>query len=212
MPEHCAACGYSLSGLGTPGSCPECGLPYDDQTLVMIGMPRRGSTLTPMRRFLWGVVIAVGVLWMNCIGFITIEPMIFMIAGVGWLIGLIALLATGKRERSATQPIIFTAGGFGLASDADTDAGRTLQPWSDVNLFRFERVGANWYRIKLLWSDAPDSDHGRIKSRSVKFEAGVRCGDEDADRVRATLTHHLRQQSETPPYRFKSAKPRPDRR
>ncbi|MEM1027419.1 MAG: hypothetical protein AAGJ38_04990 [Planctomycetota bacterium] len=196
LPEFCASCGYSLIGLNTPGTCPECGLAFDEHTLVMIGIPRRGSTTSPLRRLAWGIVIGAGVLWLNCIGFVAFEPMIFLVLGLGWLVGLIALLATGKRERSATQPLIFTAGGFGLASDAQTQAGRTLQPWSDVNNFRLTRIGAQWFRLQIGLSHPTDPGWGlglgHSKLSTVKFEAGVRCNDEHADRVCETLTHHLR--------------------
>ncbi len=191
VPEYCAGCGYALEGLPSPGSCPECGLRFDEQTLVMIGIPRRGSTTSPARRMLWGVVLVGGVVWLNCLGFVVFEPMVFLVLGLGWLIGLIALLATGKRERSATQPLIFAAGGFGLASDAQTEAGRTLRPWSEVNAYRFTRIGANWYRLQLGRADHAPAGEAVDKLDAVKFEAGVRCSDQDADRVRETLAHHL---------------------
>lgn len=193
VPEFCAGCGYALQGLASPGSCPECGLRFDEQTLVMIGIPRRGSTTSPMRRVLWGVVLVGGVVWLNGLGFMAFEPTVFLVLGLGWLIGLIALLATGKRERSATQPLIFSAGGFGLASDAQTDAGRTLQTWAEVDGYRFTRLGAKWYRLQLGHEAPHRRDDPSAALRTVTFEAGVRCSDEDADRVRETLTHHLQQ-------------------
>jgi len=191
VPEHCANCGYSLEGLSSPGTCPECGFRFDAHTLVMIGIPRRGRTASPMRRTAWGVVLGVAVVWLHCLGFATFEPTVFFAVGVGWLIGLIALLATGKRERSVTQPIIFAAGGFGLASDADTETGRTLLPWSAVNGYTFDRIGANWYRLQLGQLRAPVLNQAAAGWQSVKFEAGVRCADELADRVRDTLAHHI---------------------
>lgn len=195
VPDYCASCGYSLSGLSSPGSCPECGFLFDEHTLIMIGIPRRGSSTSPRRRVAWAVVLSAGVLWLNCWGLMGLEPAMFLALGLGWLVGLIALLATGKRERSVTQPLIFAAGGFGLASDADTDAGRTLQRWSAVNAYRFERIGASWYRVQL-GRDRHTSDPSVPRAlRAVKFEAGVRCADEDADRVRVTLAHHLHAQT-----------------
>ncbi|MBB6428903.1 hypothetical protein [Algisphaera agarilytica] len=142
--------------------------------------------------------MAVALLWLNCIGFFVIDPTIFGIVGVGWIIGLIAMLSTGKRERSATQPLIFTAGGFGIASDETTDASRTLQSWSEVNCFNLTRIGAKWYRLRIGNAKDPERIHTDGQLRSVKFEAGVRCDDDQANRVRDTITHHLRHYSYPP--------------
>jgi len=186
VPEYCPGCSYALTGLSPPGTCPECGLAFDEHTLVMIGIPRRGSSTSPIRRVLWGVVIAVGAVWSNLVGFLLIfEPAMLLLTGVLWIGGAIALLATGKkRERSATQPIIFTSGGFGLASDEHTDAGAVFSSWENVNGFNLKRLGPNWYRLQLGKSPFPNPTVFEVDLASVKFQAGVCCTEEQAHRVR----------------------------
>lgn len=192
-PEFCVGCGYALRGLESPGVCPECGTAFDRHTMTLVGIPRRGSATSPARRVAWGLVLAAGVVWVQCLGFAFLEPTAFLAVGAAWLAGLIALFLTGKRERSPTQPIIFTAGGFGLASDEQTDAGSTLIPWDQVSGFELKRVGAAWYRLRLGRAAAPNPEGVAGRVVSARFDAGVQIRAEDEARVRATLEHHLAQ-------------------
>ena len=45
-PTRCMRCGYALDGLADTGICPECGLEYDQSTIVLYG-EARGNTSTP---------------------------------------------------------------------------------------------------------------------------------------------------------------------
>jgi hypothetical protein len=42
---RCMRCGYALDGLGDVGTCPECGLDYDQSMVVLYG-EARGNTAT----------------------------------------------------------------------------------------------------------------------------------------------------------------------
>lgn len=195
VPEYCPGCSYALQGLSTPGRCPECGLPFDDQTMTVIGIPRRSATISPWRRVAWIVLFVTGYVGSQLFVLLVAAPLLLLAFVILWVTGLIYMLKTSKRERSATQPIIFSAGGFGIASDDDYEAGNALVNWTEVNTYRLKRISHRWYHLKLGKTMAYDPLDHSAKLGNVKFEMGFACTEEDEPFVRETLQHHLDHQS-----------------
>src|SRR4051812_26988133 len=92
---HCAACGYSLRGLGSCGRCPECGAPYDDQELILFGWSATRFASDPIYKFLYIIAICSAIfLWiivaMMVMGLIFVVVLGPRASGLGGVLLLIA--------------------------------------------------------------------------------------------------------------------------
>lgn len=176
MLPNCPGCSYNLTGLMPPVTCPECGFAIDEKTLVLYGVVKADASQSPLRRFLWAVVLTTGGIlgytWFFLI-FLGWFGLVFFLA---WLASLIVMLRTSKRTRAGKNAIVFGAGGFIVVADlSDPEHEGEAVPWKRVLRVKFDRVSAVWYRLRLEASD-----------RKL-LEAGVRCTDEHAGLVYETL-------------------------
>lgn len=156
---QCPRCGYSLQGLGDSGNCPECGLDFDPQTIVIKGIPRAISTTPLHRKILWLIVIGIGTFMPQLFLTITVSPsqsfnIIVSSIGCAWVAIIVYLLMTGKRERSGTESFIFSSAGFGIASHlhSDTPGQTTLNEWQQVRTYQIDRLGSRWHRFRIAES------------------------------------------------------------
>ncbi len=193
--NRCPQCSYSFQGLPAAGRCPECGFVYDDSTFVLDGISRGVSTMNPWRVAGW---IYIGVF--ASFGPQLVLPLVFGRAGgselaivlaifaVIWLVVLIWLLATGKKEKRGMEPFLFASGGFGSCGDltAESNEKPILTPWRDVDTVLLEQKGKTWFRLRI----------GREGSRPGTFyqtalDAGVRCDSEGARHVRHVIERYI---------------------
>ncbi len=171
----CAACGYSLEGLGAPGRCPECGLAFEARQMVLEGVPNRMRGSAPWRRVAWGVLIVLGVLhsytWMLQLQH---SWSFFLIVSILCLGGLAVMLLTSRRERQGTERFVVTPSGIQRLPKTADAGSALLDPlfvaWGESDHVELKRISMVWRRLRV----------GRLEGgalRGVVFDAGVRCPD-----------------------------------
>jgi hypothetical protein len=189
--EVCIGCGYALSGLPVPGRCPECGAHYEARQLILAGVPRSASGVSPLRRAAW-VVLFCAMALLSQIWPIFLSPGRWIIAVVilgGILSGMAFLLLTSQRERHGSERFCITPSGIARVPATFDPAAQRLDsafiPWSDCDAFDLKRVSPYWRRLRI----------GRkaVKAgfAAVRFDAGIRCPDASADIVSHTIAHYL---------------------
>lgn len=182
----CIACQYQLAGLASEGLCPECGTAYTARRLELQGIPSAISGGKWWRRLVWiGLIVVGGVLsqfW----------PFLLLLGGgfgawaalfvfVLLVVGIIAMIATSKRERRGSERLIFTPAGIGqlplkpAAEGVQVDS--VFMPWGAANSVELKRVSAFWRTLRIGAVARPGAPMTPI------FRAGVRCPDAAAEEV-----------------------------
>jgi len=192
----CPACGYSLEGLPAVHRCPECGFAYDERSFTLLGVTRGASGMPARRKILWLFVAIVTTFWLNCImvmvtSFGSQPSILFGLVGIGWVVAVIYLLATGRREKKGMERFIFTAGGYGSfvtsEGEAPTDFG--LRPWVSTHSVQLERKSPRWQRIRIYSQCGSD---GKPWS-APEFDAVVQLDPTQAEWVRQVLAERISQ-------------------
>ena len=189
-PQECIGCGYSLEGLAIPGKCPECGVPFDSQVMVLHGVPRSSSGTPLWRRLVW---IATAVFLFVLVQF---WPLLLMVSWVILVVGFVAclgamafMLATGKRERAGTERFMFTSAGLARLPAKRGDRGAAMDsvfiPFSALGKFRVQTISPVWRRIRVYMPTSHTAEQ-------LVFDAGFRCPSEHVDRVIATIEAAIR--------------------
>lgn len=185
----CIGCGYSLDGLAAPGSCPECGVGFEAKQLVLAGIVRSASGGRWWRTLLWvtfGILAYIhSVTWVFQVAFSWAFFLFNTIVIVG---GIIAMVKTGKRERSGTERLVISPGGIARLPMAFEPGGERLDSvlvgWGRADGVVLDRVSPVWKRLRVgRWE-------GR-RLREVVIDAGVRCPDAMDDMVRRTIEIYL---------------------
>lgn len=187
--KFCAACGYSLDGLGEAGACPECGTRYSAFQLVLAGVPNRKSNRFTPRSLAWGVVV-VG--WMlHAYGWgleMLFSRWLVLVVTAALAAGLIWLIATGKRERQGLERFIVTPTGIQRVPfkfDAGSDGfDAVFIPWDGADGVELRRISNVWRRLRI------GTRHG-ARLRRIVFDAGIRCPDSMAAQVQALIAQAL---------------------
>lgn len=186
-PDSCLVCGYSLEGAPEL-RCPECGSPFEKKQLVLHGVMRTRSHSSPLRKWLWFFCVAFGIavayLW----------PLIFMYARwalfpfLGWLALFAWLLISSPRERSGKERFIITKAGIARVQAAPQRAGTSPDSifirWDNADAAHLQRVSKVWRRLRI----------GRLDGNRLVdhiLDAGVRCPEDQAEMVRATIQEYL---------------------
>lgn len=185
----CAACGYSLDGLGEIGTCPECGTRYAAWQLVLAGVPHRKSDRLTPRSLAWGFLVVGWVLHAYGWGVeMMLSRWLVLVVTAALGAGLVWLLATGKRERQGLERFIVTPTGiqrvpFKFSAGSERFDG-TFIPWNGEDGVEVRRVSSVWRRLRI------GRRHGK-GLRGVVFDAGFRCPDAMADQVQVQIVRLL---------------------
>jgi len=190
LPQRCLSCNYLLTGLSSPGRCPECGFQWGEQTLILNGVAN-SSTGTPLWR-----KVSMAVSGLCAVGMSMFWPVLFFLPPmVGTFlvvvcIGvLIYLIASGKRQRRGVEQFIFVDKQFAQCAVADCDeADNLLYDWQQINRVELKRISPVWYRLRLGWIH----ESHRYMSRVV-LSIGFRCPDELAESVKDYLQNCINQ-------------------
>lgn len=159
----CGGCGYDLAGLPEGGLCPECGLPYAPNALVLPATKptiRTEQTRTPiarLRRYAIALYIVLVALLMQ--GFIIFIFMYGFIAGLIVLAAVVAagigLYMTGKpADRYGKCELHITSQGVTIRplekKKRESPAEPEFHPWPDEPLSLFiKRAGPWWAKLTI---------------------------------------------------------------
>lgn len=189
--ELCVGCGYCLRGLTPPNRCPECGVPFEGQQLLLYGVPHRAASRSNFRTLCWIGLGAAVVLYSQFwpVLFMAL-PWYFALAGAGLLvIGLTVMIGTSRRELGGAERFVISPAGIARLPLSDPRDGQpldtTLIPWGDADGVLLNRVSAFWRRLQIgVWD-------GAGKLSNLVFEAGVRCPDAAAEEVLRVIRGYL---------------------
>lgn len=178
--QTCPKCQYSLRGLPNAGRCPECGFTYDDETFMLYGIVRGMAKTSGGRKAAWIFVGAAGSFAPACVAPVLFAPGGAVWLGLGgliWLIVLIYLLATSKKDQPH-QPLLFARGGFGTCAGANpSDDAVRLVGWEMVDAVELNRVSPTWRRLRI----GTRGRRGQLSN--VKLDAGISADEDNARRV-----------------------------
>ncbi len=168
IPPWCLRCGFDITGIGAPGRCPECGLPFEEQSLIVSGVAKQIANSMPVwRRVLWILASCFAFLTVQCAGLLILAGPIYLLMLGAVAIGLFVFLMTtgGKREARGAERFVLTPGGIGKIPIKD-DAGATTVfiPWDGPMHAELRQVGSVWARLVI-----------RDQYSKRLFEAGIRC-------------------------------------
>jgi hypothetical protein len=196
----CVVCGYSLTGLPTNGQCPECGAHYEAAQLVLAGVPRNSTNTSWQRKVIWAVLMVFGTIhaytW-------TLQvfryPILFLVISAALAGAVIAMLATGPRERRGTERFIIAPSGIARVAANFDPAARRLDtvfiPWGHADAVNLQRISPFWRRLRI--GQLSEGLHGPM--RNIIFDAGIRCPDKDDDSVRTLIQNYLQNARRLPP-------------
>lgn len=173
----CIQCGYDIASLPSPGRCPECGLDFG-VSIVLEGVARVSHGMSTYRKLAWAiVVVAAIVLWLGMGFLILLNPIVAFAAAASTLGGMLALFATGARERRGKEQFILTTHGVGRlpipkfgqrVSYRQSEVDFT--PWIQADVVRLDPVSRVWCRVRI--GAVSDAENG---IRAIEFDAGFRC-------------------------------------
>ena len=108
------------------------------------------------------------------------------VAGVAWVVVVVYLLVTGKREKRGMDRFFFAPDGFGQCAALQESNVETpmFRSWSRTHAVRLERRSPRWHRLRIGSAISPDAD-----LHTIYFDALVRCDESQA----AQVAHALRQ-------------------
>ncbi len=195
-PTVCPRCEYALTGLPAVGVCPECGHPYDGDTVYLYGHAAGGRAQAwngPVwsfrgLAFSWGMVVVwtaiLGIAWRSG-GLLLRGPMVQVLFPLTTVIA-----ATWRRTTSAGGPLVrvrLAMDGIGQIDRSsgplpfDPDDATQLVPWRKVVRIRLVTKPGGRLRITLSNND----DWWRFRTDYV--DAVVKCDPE----VVATLRERI---------------------
>ena len=195
----CLCCGYNLEGLPPPpGACPECGVAYINDHLMLVGIPKHMTKNTsPIRRVIWGAFLAMAIGFYFLWGFLVFSYPWVAAAWAAAILGcLVWLLATSQRERAVYERFVITSGGIARLPykmlEGETNIDTVYAAWGSADSFVIERVGPYWKRLVIGNVDVNN------KVVNPVFEAGFRCSDENAMLVRTAMEQAMRKSRPAP--------------
>jgi len=154
------------------------------------GISRGMSTMSLGRKLGWifmGLLTAYGPM-ISILGLMT-PDFIFVSVGlfVIWVVGLVYLIATGKREKKGVESFLFAAGGFGSCTSFNaTDGAVDLKSWHDVHDIELKRYGPMWRRL-IIGTRSPDTGKFIISA----LDAGIQCSDAQAQEIHRILDNRI---------------------
>ena len=187
----CLRCGYPLDGLPAFGVCPECGLGYEDErTVLQISGVAKNSGGPVWRKIVWGVLIALAVVYSQLLGLIVFRyPWLALVIFGSLLTGTIAMVMTGSQRSRGSETFGFTPAGFARWTVGADPSTRVFTDWAGVQrVLILKRVGPVWARAKIVCFD-------EAGKRSVQIETGFRCPQEDLPVVEDLLTRLIKGES-----------------
>ncbi len=179
--SHCGGCGYALNGLPDVGVCPECGKPYDQETVVLHGWARgsHANLANASSR--------------SCSGFASdgLNHFGLPIAHDGWEetqldaadpVDTERPLALAALDESAAMPPASPRQPAGcveidqVALNAALTRKRQLTPWTQLDRIEIDRIDGERHRLRI--GKRPNW-FGLAPALAV--DAEVQCTDEQAE-------------------------------
>ncbi len=191
-PEDCLGCGYSLEGIPAPGSCPECGLPFEHglSGLQIAGVAKK-SAGPAWRRAVWIVIAIVAFLYGNLIAILFINsPIIALVILAALIAGVVGMALTSPSKKGVgSEFFTFVQGGFSRWPVGADPSVREFRSWDGVN------PGVTLKPVSRVWASMSVVQFDERGKREVLLSGGFRCQQIDLQMVGEALEKLVRGES-----------------
>ncbi len=190
--EDCLGCGYPLEGIPAPGSCPECGLPFEDGlcNLQIAGVAKRSAGPT-WRRVVWVIMAVVAFLYGNLVALLFINsPIIALVILAALIAGVVGMALTSPSKKgTGSEYFTFVQGGFWrwpIGSD---------QRVSEFRAFDGENPGVTLKPVSRVWASMSVVQFDERGKREVLLSGGFRCQRDDLEIVQGAMIRLMQGES-----------------
>ena len=182
--EQCPSCGYRLDGLPPEGVCPECGRPYDQSVIVLLGWGR-GSRADIVTARPW-VAVLIGVVYVLAIvhyfrGALHGPPSAYLCPAIGTLMLGLAVWKRLTNDMPTPSQVRLSSAGCCQVDDSAAAEGVKLTPWSAVNRVVVESLGGERARIRFVCKTP------WWKPMNIPVDAEVVAGPAKAEAIRRRI-------------------------
>ena len=190
-PERCLCCGYNLSGLSLPVTCPECGAKAGASLLVLKIVIHKLGRGQSWKRWVWIIIGATAYFSMTFLGlFVFINPWVTLGIPTVLVMATIVMLLISPRDRKGSAWLIAGTSGVGIVRDPNQAAMDDIfWPQSTLYHINIERLGPTWCQLQIL--DLKQDDFGQPTPGKKIFVGGAWIDREQESMIQARLSEAI---------------------
>jgi hypothetical protein len=190
--EDCLGCGYPVEGIPSPGSCPECGLPFEHglSGLQIAGVAKT-SAGPAWRRAVWLVIAIVAFLYGNLVTLLFINsPIIALVILAALIAGVVGMALTSPSKKGVgSEYFTFVQGGFWRWPVGADQRVSEFRSFDGVN------PGVTLKPVSRVWASMSVVQFNEHGKREELLSGGFRCQQIDLQLVGDALESLVRGES-----------------